>query len=57
MDFNTDCRIYSARAYADVPTSLFGMKLPPGLNSLPSAIEACENLPVGGQKREIEFEA
>ncbi|KAF2173360.1 hypothetical protein M409DRAFT_61809 [Zasmidium cellare ATCC 36951] len=56
MDFNTDCRIYSARAYANVPTSVLGLLFPN--TPLPDLMAACKALPVGGQKREaIEFQA
>ncbi|KAK4613601.1 hypothetical protein CLAFUW4_09584 [Fulvia fulva] len=60
MDYNTDCRIYSARAYADVPTSVLNMMIPGGTPGLPAPglLPLCKNLPIGGQKkREISFEA
>ena len=57
MDFNADCRIYAARAYADIPTSVLGVLVSSG--DLPAGAgvggTVCNKLPV---KREaIEFEA
>lgn len=46
MDFNDDCRIYAARAYADVPNELLDMAVSLGLPDLKAI---CGNLPVGGQ--------
>ncbi|GIZ47890.1 hypothetical protein CKM354_001096900 [Cercospora kikuchii] len=51
MDYNDDCRIYSARAYADVPTSVLGQLVAigaPGGGLGP----VCQQLPIGGQKRD-----
>ncbi|CZT23302.1 uncharacterized protein RCC_09013 [Ramularia collo-cygni] len=58
MDFNVDCRIYSARAYADVPTSILTFITAQQIN-IPNGglYPICSNLPVGGQKRAINFEA
>lgn len=51
MDYNDDCRIYSARAYADIPTSVLGQLVAigaPGGGLGP----VCQQLPIGGQKRD-----
>ncbi|KAM3417951.1 hypothetical protein BST61_g6163 [Cercospora zeina] len=58
MDYNDDCRIYSARAYADVPTSVLGMLVDIDVPS-PGLKPVCEQLPIGGQKKRaaIGFEA
>ena len=51
MDYNSDCRIYAARAYADIPTSVLNVLINIGVPA-GGAAPVCENLPVGGQKRE-----
>lgn len=54
MDFNKDCRIYAARAYADIPTSVL-QQMVKGV-TIPDT-PACRSLPIGGQKRDAEPEA
>ncbi|KAF2208411.1 hypothetical protein CERZMDRAFT_101478 [Cercospora zeae-maydis SCOH1-5] len=50
MDYNDDCRIYSARAYADVPTSVLGMLVDLDVPA-PGLKPVCGQLPIGGQKK------
>lgn len=53
MDYNEDCRIYGARAYADVPTSVLNAMFPTGFPGVPNGglYPVCSQLPVGGQKK------
>ncbi|USW46710.1 hypothetical protein Slin15195_G000290 [Septoria linicola] len=57
MDYSTECRIYAARAYADVLTFVFNQLVSIGVPN-GGAGPVCKQLPVGGQKREaIDFVA
>ena len=53
MDYNSDCRIYAARAYAAIPTSVLTLMFPDGFPQVPNggAYPVCKNLPVGGQRK------
>lgn len=52
MDFNTDCRIYAARAYANVPDEVLDYMVQ---LSLPGSLTSpeCKALPIGAQKRAV----
>lgn len=60
MDYNLDtCRIYGARAYAEIPDSVLTLMFPNGIPQIPNGglYPVCSQLPVGGQKKRAEIEA
>lgn len=50
MDYNEDCRIYAARAFAAIPDEVLGLMFPNGIPEIPDggAYPVCSQLPVGG---------
>lgn len=60
MDYNSDCRIYAARAFAEIPTSVLDIVVPYKLVGVSDGglYPVCSLLPVGGEakRREIAFE-
>ncbi|SMQ54983.1 unnamed protein product [Zymoseptoria tritici ST99CH_3D1] len=50
MDYNDDCRIYAARGYADVPSSVLNWLTPQAVGVPGGGLgSVCMPLPVGGQ--------